>query len=433
MALGKRTQEYEDAEAAKCADDIDDADDITDDIESKEYSDESDKIKTLLREKSKTESAGGISSVEEKRPLPPELQRLAKAFALSVAYGANIGGIATLTGSPPNLVFKQQIDKLYEFHTGSESDVSFAKWMGFAFPLSVITAILAWLWLVTLFLRCGCCKKIDPGHKKSINASIAHHLKELGKMTFCELQVLIVFVVLVVLWLFRAPPKIDGWGSADFLKKGFVSDSTPCILLSVLLFILPSEVPKVFGLAKGEKPSYKPILEWKSVTDRLPWGVIVLLGGGFAIAQASEDSGLSLWVGHELKVFANMDTWVMNLIICLIVAGATNVTSNTASATLLMPILAQLALQTQINPMYLMISVAVCCSFAFMLPVATPPNAIVFSSGYLTIPDMVLAGLPINIISVFCLTLAINTWGISMFDLNVFPEMFQTTKSNVTL
>ncbi|XP_045172068.2 Na(+)/citrate cotransporter-like [Mercenaria mercenaria] len=424
-------EEYEDAEAHRHADDS-----SVSKVSSLESSDNSEK--RLLREASHEKSSEeGISNHAHHNagqvrthPLTPELRRLAKAFALSVAYGANIGGTATLTGSPPNLVFKQQADKLYEFYTGSESDISFAKWMGFAFPLSLLTAVLGWLWLVLVFIRCGCCKKIDSEHKRAINASIQHHFKELGKLSFCEIQVLVVFIFLVFLWLFRAPPNIDGWGTAATLKKGYVSDSTPCILLSVLLFLLPAEVPKVFKLAKGEKPSYKPILHWKSVTEKLPWGVIVLLGGGFAIAQASEDSGLSLWVGNELKVFANMDMWVMNLVICLIVAGVTNVTSNTASATLLMPILAQLALQTEIHPIYLMMSVSVACSFAFMLPVATPPNAIVFSTGYLTIPDMVLAGLPINIVAVFCLTLAINTWGMSMFELDVFPEVFKT---NITV
>ncbi|KAL4223677.1 hypothetical protein ACF0H5_017145 [Mactra antiquata] len=323
-----------------------------------------------------------------------ELRRLAKAFALSVAYGANIGGIATLTGTPPNLVLKQQADKLYIAKTGSESPISFAKWMGLAFPLSVLTALVGWLWLALFFLRCG----------------------------FCEGQVLIVFVTLVFLWLFRVPPNIQGWGSV--YKKGYVSDSTPCMLLSVLLFLLPAKVPNVLCWSKQEPPTYTPILYWKDTVQKLPWGVIVLLGGGFAIAKASEDSKLSEWVGNSLTVFSSMDKWVMNLIICLIVAGATEITSNTATATLLMPILKELGIQTSIHPLYLMISATVACSFAFMLPVATPPNAIVFSTGYLSIPDMALAGLPMNILAVGCLTLGINTWGVSMFDLDTFPESF---------
>ncbi|XP_053388953.1 Na(+)/citrate cotransporter-like, partial [Mercenaria mercenaria] len=285
-----------------------------------------------------------------------ELRRVAKAFALSVAYGANIGGIATLTGTPPNLVLKQEADKMR------------------------------------------------------------------------EIQVLTVFISLVCLWLFRAPPNITGWGNFFFFR--FVSDSTPCILLSVLLFLLPAEKPKVFWLAKDDRPSYVPLIDWKSVSQKLPWGVIVLLGGGFAIADASKSSGLSRWVGNELKVFASMESWVMNIVICFIVAGATEVTSNTATATLLMPVLSELAIQTSIHPLYLMMSATVAGSFAFMLPVATPPNAIVFSSGYLTIPDMALAGLPMNIIAVLCLTLGINTWGSSMFQLDTFPETFNM---NITM
>ncbi|XP_045172067.2 solute carrier family 13 member 2-like isoform X2 [Mercenaria mercenaria] len=356
----------------------------------------------------------------------PELQRYGKALALSVAYGANIGGVATVTGSPPNLVLKEYADLLYENYgyKGAESEISFAKWMGFAFPLSLITAVIGWLWLVLCFIRCGCCKKMDPAQKKAVNATIRHQFKKLGFLTLAEFQVLIVFIILVILWLFRKPPNIDGWGSISAFKPGYVSDSTPCILLSVVLFLLPREVPKIFCLLKEGLPSYKPILTWQAVSAKLPWGVIILLGGGFAIAKASKDSGLSAWVGNELTAFDHLDDWVLNLIVCLIVAGATEVTSNTATATLLMPILAELGLATHIHPLYLMMSATVACSFAFMLPVATPPNAIVFSTGYLTIPDMALAGLPMNIIAVLCLTFAINTWGKAMYDLGEIPAIF---------
>ncbi|XP_060587393.1 solute carrier family 13 member 2-like [Ruditapes philippinarum] len=354
-----------------------------------------------------------------------EMKRYAKAFALCVAYGANIGGIATLTGTPPNLVLKENADELYsEAGYKGESEISFAKWMGFAFPLSLLTAVIGWLWLILCFIRCGCCKKMDPEQKKAVNATIRAQFKSLGFLTLAELQVLIVFIILVILWLFRNPPNIDGWGDISAFKPGYVSDSTPCMLLSVLLFLLPREVPQIFCLLKEGLPSYKPILTWQAVSAKLPWGVIILLGGGFAIAKASKDSGLSLWLGNQLSTFDNLDNWVLNLLVCVIVAGATEVTSNTATATLLMPILAELGIATEIHPLYLMMSATVACSFAFMLPVATPPNAIVFSTGYLTIPDMALAGLPMNIIAVLCLTFAINTWGKSMYDLDEFPEIF---------
>lgn len=379
-----------------------------------------------------TQKINREESTEEPVSGSKELRRFAKGFALSVAYGANIGGIATLTGTPPNLVLKQEADKLYKTYSGSESEISFAKWIGFGFPLSLFTAFFGWLWLALVFLRCGCFKRSDPEQRRAINSTIRTHFKQLGRLSIREIQVLIIFVALVALWLFRAPPNISGWGNAGTLKKGYVSDSTPCILLSILLFLLPAEMPKVFCHAKDEKPSYTPLLDWKSVSQKLPWGVIVLLGGGFAIADVSKASGLSKWVGNELTVFSSMDSWIMNMIICFIVAGATEVTSNTATATLLMPILSELAIQTKTHPLYLMMSATVACSFAFMLPVATPPNAIVFSSGYLTIPDMALAGLPMNIIAVLCLTLAINTWGTSMFELDTFPEMFNQTISMTT-
>lgn len=123
-----------------------------------------------------------------------ELQRIAKAFALSVAYGANIGGIATLTGTPPNLVLKQQADKLFEAYTGTESDISFAKWMGFAFPLSLFTAVFGWLWLVLVFLRCRCCGTTSPEQRKAINSTIRKQFKKLGRLTFREIEVLVVFI-----------------------------------------------------------------------------------------------------------------------------------------------------------------------------------------------------------------------------------------------
>ncbi|XP_052224661.1 Na(+)/citrate cotransporter-like [Dreissena polymorpha] len=278
---------------------------------------------------------------------------------------------------------------------------------------------------------------MDPEAKVAISGVIRDQLKKLGWISLAELQVLIIFIFLVVLWLFREPPNIKGWGiifPTDKKGKSYLSDSTPCILLSVLLFLLPSERPNVFGWFKGGTPGYKPLLKWSVAVEKLPWGVIVLLGGGFAMADASQVSGLSEWLGHKLKSLGGQETWVMNLIISLIVATATEVSSNTATAQLLLPILLNLSLTIGENPLYLMISCTVACSYAFMLPVATPPNAIVFSTGLLSIPDMALVGIPMNIIGIACLTLAINTWGKEMFDLGELqPFLRNVTVSNDSL
>lgn len=201
------------------------------------------------------------------------------------------------------------------------------------------------------------------------------------------------------------------------------SDSTFAMLLCVVLFIIPAKIPQVFCWAENmSKPVYTPVLTWHAVQKKVPWGVLILLGGGFALAKASTVSGLSLYVGKQLEIFKEYDTWVMNLVICCIVAAATEVTSNTATSQLLLPIMFTMAITVESHPLYLMMSTAIACSFAFMLPVATPPNAIVFSTGYLSIPDMALAGLPMNILAIGCLTLAINTWGKAMFDLDTIPS-----------
>ncbi|XP_052224402.1 Na(+)/citrate cotransporter-like isoform X1 [Dreissena polymorpha] len=390
---------------------------------------------TVSTEEPSSEETSGdecLSKVEK-----VELDRLSKGLALSVAYGANIGGIATLTGTPPNLVLKQIADSFYNEYGQGESPLSFAKWMGFAFPMALICLVLAWLWLSLVFLRLSCFRKMDPEAKVAISGVIRDQLKKLGWISLAELQMLIIFILLVVLWLFREPPNIKGWGiifPTDKKGKSYLSDSTPCILLSVLLFLLPSERPNVFGWFKGGTPGYKPLLKWSVAVEKLPWGVIVLLGGGFAMANASQVSGLSEWLGHKLKSLGGQETWVMNLIISLIVATATEVSSNTATAQLLLPILLNLSLTIGENPLYLMISCAVACSYAFMLPVATPPNAIVFSTGFLSIPDMALVGIPMNIIGIACLTLAINTWGKEMFDLGELqPFLRNVTAKNDSL
>lgn len=365
-----------------------------------------------------------------------ERHRLAKALALAVAFAANIGGIATLTGTPPNLVLKEMADELYANKSGDksmESPITFASWMGFAFPLSLITLVIAWLWLLLYFMHGKCFKKQEVDVKDAVNTVIKKQFKDLGFISFAEGTIIVVFVILVILWLFREPPNFSGWGAAFYDAKTqnkYVTDSTPVLLLSVAFFVLPAKKPSVFRWAEDkDSPSYTPILTWTQVEKKVSWGVIILLGGGFAIARASKDSGLSDWLGNELKVFANNEPWVTNVIFVIIISLATEVTSNTAMATLLLPVMASVGLSSGIHPLYLMVSATIAVSFAFMLPVATPPNAIVFSTGYITITDMALTGLPMSLYAVVILIIAINSWGKASFSLDDIPEYF---KMNVT-
>ncbi|XP_060085746.1 Na(+)/citrate cotransporter-like [Ylistrum balloti] len=358
--------------------------------------------------------------------------RLNKGFTLSVAYAANAGGMATLTGTPPNLVLQGQADQLFQDYGAADAGITYANWMGFAFPLSLIIVFVTWFWLQLVFIRCGCCKATNRARQAVMKAVVRREYNKLGHIKFGEIMVLIVFTILALLWIFRNLPVIGGWGDGFLDTNGYstVRDSTASILMATMLFVLPKTLPNIFcwkRLSESEKsgkPEYKPILTWHTAEKKVAWGVLVLLGGGFALADACTKSGLSRLVGCELRVLKDLDAWMLNMVLCFIVAGATEITSNTATASLLMPIMFELSISVGLNPLYLMISACIACSFAFMLPVATPPNAIVFSTGTLRIPDMALTGIVLNILAVGVLTLGINTWGAAIFKLNDIPDIF---------
>ncbi|GFO09946.1 solute carrier family 13 member 2 [Plakobranchus ocellatus] len=362
--------------------------------------------------------AGGVST-------DPEYVNLTKGLSLCIAYAGNVGGIATLTGTPPNLVLKGQADAFFNKHGATDAGqygLTFVGWMAMAAPLSALLLVLVWIWLVVMFLGRSCCRK-NLRHMTAVKKVIRKELADMGPVTFAEKMTSALFVFLVILWVSREPKFVTGW--ATLFREKYVSDATAAIFVAVLFFILPKEKPNLFcWRLQNENPSYQPLMSWDAVQARLPWGVIVLLGGGFALAKACKASGLSAVVGAKLAEFDSLDPWLFNLVISMIVAMATEITSNTATATLLMPIMAELALKLNVNPLYLMSSSALATSFAFMMPVATPPNAIVFSHGRLTLPDMVKAGALVNVLAVLVLTFVINTWGEVIFNFSQIPDIF---------
>lgn len=378
-------------------------------------------------------------SLDENSGGSKDYRLMCKGLTLCVAYGCNIGGIATLTGTPPNLVLKGQADQFFNKRYDElklprqGSGVSFANWMGFALPMSALTLFLGWIALMILFLRKNMFRPVPQEKKEAVKAVIMDEWRKMGRFTMAELMVTILFIFLAVMWISRDPKETPGW--AEWFMKGYVTDSSAAMLIAVALFVLPAQVPRVFCLRKEEHvaaPYYRPLLTWEQVHRKLPWGVIILLGGGFALANACQDSGLSAWLGKMLNNLSDLEPWVLNLVLCIIVAVATEVTSNTATSTLLMPIMFEMAKYSKVNPLYLMASTAVATSFAFMLPVATPPNAIVFSYGQLKVFEMAFAGLFMNIIAVLVLTLAINTWGSAILGLGTIPDIFESLYYNAT-
>ncbi|PWA09066.1 anion transporter [Pueribacillus theae] len=314
-----------------------------------------------------------------------------KALMLGIAYSASIGGLGTLIGTPPNAIFAGVAKELYGV------TISFAGWMLFGAPLAAVLLILVWVYLVKIAFPMNF-KKI-PGGKEVIQ----REKQSLGVMSYEEKAVLTVFVLTALAWISRT-----------FVLEKFITinDTGIAIIAAVVLFIIPSV---------NKKGGY--LMNWDTAKE-LPWGILLLFGGGLAIAAGFSQSGLAEWIGKQLTVVSGIHfLWVI-VIVTTLVIFLTEITSNTATATMMYPIMASLALAINVHPYSLMIAAGIAASCAFMLPVATPPNAVVFGSGYIKIGDMAKAGFWINIFSIVVITLAIYFLLPNVFniDLSIFPE-----------
>ena len=325
---------------------------------------------------------------------------------LSIAYSASIGGIATLVGTPPNLSFA----RIFEVYFPLAPEISFSNWMIFALPISIVMFAVTWVYLYFFYVKNG-------NQWKNIERSeLSDELKALGPMSQEEKVVGIVFFLLAILWMFRANItigsfKIMGWSSL-FENPSFINDGTVAILMAIILFVIPS---------KSQKGKF--LMDWKAA-ENIPWEIILLFGGGFALAHGFKVSGLSSWFGGQLMFLSEVSPFILVLIIVFLITFLTEVTSNTATVETFLPILAGLAVSIEVNPLLFMIPATVAGSFAFMLPVATPPNAIIFGTKRVTIKDMAKAGFALNLIGTIIIAFGCYYWGRYVFgiELGVFPD-----------
>ncbi|MCA9040607.1 MAG: SLC13/DASS family transporter [Planctomycetaceae bacterium] len=336
-----------------------------------------------------------------------ELDRLTPVLLLSIAYAASIGGSTTLVGTPTNLVFS----KVWSTQFPEEPNISAGQWMMLFVPVGAVLLVLAW---AILSFRLPASTKQDE--KKS--AYITEKLREMGAPSQAEYLMMLVFGCTALLWIFRKSITITegfvipGWEPWLLSKLGYfgedlngtswLHDSTVGIGMALLMFLIP---------AKGKHSErYEPLMDWETV-KKVPWSILFLIGGGFAIATGAKETELSDWIGQLLvNNLTDLPVWVWVLSVCLLMTFLTEFTSNVATASALMPILASTAIGLNADPKLLMLPAILSTSCAFMLPIATPPNAIVYSSGKVSMRQMARAGILLNIVFALIITAATFIW-----------------------
>jgi sodium-dependent dicarboxylate transporter 2/3/5 len=329
-------------------------------------------IATVIRE--------NVDDLSEK-----ESQTFEIAILLGLAYAASIGGLATLIGTPPNALLMGFMAENYGI------EISFARWMLVGIPVSFIMLPIAWF-VLTRFLF-----PVDIPANEAVRKHLHRLRDELGSMSAAEKRVGVIFVLLVLSWMFRKPV-------AEALGIAGVSDAGVVLIAALLLFVLPS----------GDRAQSR-LMVWEDVV-RLPWGILILFGGGLSLAAAVSDSGLALWLGQQLAPLNAWGTAVLVLASVALVIFMTELTSNLATTATLLPVMGAIAIQAGLPPIVLTVPITIAASCAFMLPVATPPNAIVFSTGAISIPQMARAGIALNLIGIVIVTIV---------SLYVAPEVLQ--------
>ena len=310
-----------------------------------------------------------------------QINHFQAAMLLSLAYGATIGGLATLIGTPPNALLAAYLSANHDI------DLGFAQWIAIGVPLSMVMLPIAWFVLTRISFQ------IEIKADVKVERHLQQLHSELGLISTAEKRVALIFLAVVVAWMLRLPV-------SEILGITGVSDAMIAMAAAMLLFIIPS--------GEKEKEQYQ-LITWPDVT-RLPWGVLILFGGGLSLASAVSGSGLALWLGQAVSAIGTSQLILLIILTTALVIFLTELTSNLATTATFLPVMGAIAIQQDLSPLMLSVPITLAASCAFMLPVATPPNAIIFASGMLTIPQMIRSGVVLNLIGLVLLTLITIWW-----------------------
>ncbi|MBK7384502.1 MAG: SLC13/DASS family transporter [Flavobacteriales bacterium] len=320
---------------------------------------------------------------------PPEQRKLTVPLLLAVAYGATIGGMATPVGTPPNLIFLE----IWRTRWPNEPAIGFGQWMGFGVPFMVIFLGIAWVFLTRVFFRV-------PTQRLVETTRVRERLRASGNMSVDEILSGSIFALTAILWItgdglrFSEGMELRGWRDALDLKS--VTDGAIAIASAILLFLIPSFTRKEKGAT---------LLNWETAEKQVPWGILLLFGGGFAIASGIERSGLASTMVQSLAQFGDQPPVILVAAVSTMVCLISELGSNTATASLSLPILAESAIAWGISPQTLLIPATLAATLGFALPVASPMQAIVFGTGRIRVRDMVRVGIWMDLIGVLLLVL----------------------------
>ncbi|XP_071874212.1 protein I'm not dead yet [Bombus fervidus] len=363
-----------------------------------------------------------------------EPTRITRAYLMAAAYCSTFGGTGTLVGTGTNLTFKG----IYESTFPEAEGISFTQWMMAQMPQMITNTFLTWLYLQLMFMGLfrprsedAQIANIGTEGEAITNQVIQERYKDLGGITFHESAVSVLFITCIFLWLFRKPGFIRGWSEA--ITEIDVRDSTPVIFVSIMMFFIPKDLDflRSYNKDPGKRPvkSSEGLITWDVIQKKMPWSLMFLLGGGFAISRGSIASGLAKKIGETLVPLRFLPPVLIMFFVCLFIGTITEFTSNVGIANITLPVVAQMCVAMEIHPIYLMIPAAISCSFSFRLPVGTPPNAIISVVGQIPTKWLMIGGCCPSVYALIVNVTSFTIWGTFVYDIKGFPDWAKNSHS----